>query len=266
MSIEYGLGIRASDLENEQLVSVKKVRNMASVKIPSKALLIISRQALYAASILTLVVLTTAKASVALLLVAIRPPKPVLIASYVFVGLVVAWCLSGSIAIAFRCSPPSMAFSGSSNDKACIDRYALQLSVGTLDILTDIAIVVLAYYTMRGVQITLRRRASIVTLFGLRLTRSAALSQNESRSEPKMGKSTTSNTGQVAANDAQYRNPAVYTGSEDAHSRTRVRGGLPKEQAEETESMRGLTSDAIHERREFTLDFADGESRHSSLK
>jgi len=365
MSIEYGLGIRASDLEDEQLVSVKKVRNMASVKIPSKALLIISRQALYAASILTLVVLTTAKASVALLLVAIRPPKPVLIASYVFVGLVVAWCLSGSIAIVFRCSPPSMAFSGSSNDKACIDRYALQLSVGTLDILTDIAIVVLAYYTMRGVQITLRRRASIVTLFGLRLmyasityafprftmltysfrtpactvgalvayekywhrlprdttrdivvpllwsqgalhasiitacipsikrffmsaqsglmgvqiteqyelthaskrdTRSAALSQNESRSEPKMGKSTTSNTGQVAANDAQYRNPAVYTGSEDAHSRTRVRGGLPKEQAEETESMRGLTSDAIHERREFTLDFADGESRHSSLK
>jgi len=366
MSIEYGLGITASDLEDEQLVSVKKVRKMASVKLPNKALMAFSRQALYAASILTLAVLTTAKASVALLLVAIRPPKPVLIRSYVFVGLVVAWCLSGSIAIAFQCRPPSMAFSGSSDDKACIDKYALQLSVGTMDILTDVAIVVLAYYTMRGVQITLRRRASIVALFGLRLmyasiiyarfprfnmltyairtpactvgalvayekywhrlprdttrdivvpllwsqgalhasiitacipsikrffmsaqsglmgvqiteqyelthaskrdTRSAALSQNESRSQPKRAKSTTSNTEQVAAHDAQYPGPAVYTGSEDAHSRTRVRGGLPKEQAEETESMRGLTSDAIHERREFTLDFADGESRHSSLK
>jgi hypothetical protein len=89
--------------------------------------------------------------------------------SYFFVGLVVAWCFSGSIAIAFQCRPPSMAFSGSPNDKACVDRYALQLSMGTVDILTDVAIVVLAYYTMRGVQITLRRRASIVALFGLRL-------------------------------------------------------------------------------------------------
>lgn len=365
MSIEYGLGIRASDLEDEQLVSVKKVRDMASVKLPIKALLMISRQALYAASILTLAVLTTAKASVALLLVAIRPPKPVLIGSYVFVGLVVAWCFSGSIAIVFQCRPPSMAFSGSSNDKACIGRYALQLSMGTMDILTDVAIVVLAYYTMRGVQITLRRRASIVALFGLRLmyaiipserfivfmltqsirtpactigalvayekywhrrprnttgdivipllwsqsalhasiitacipsikrffmsaqsglmgvqiteqyelthaskrdTRSIALSQQESRTEPKVGRGIDSNTEQVAAHDARHPSPAVYTRSEDAPSRTRVRGRLPKEQAEETESMRGLTSDAMHERREFTLDFADGESRHSSLK
>lgn len=178
MSIEYGLGIRASDLENEQLISVNKVRNMASAELPNKALMVISRQALYAASILTLAILTTAKASVALLLVAIRPPKPVLIGSYVFVGLVVAWCLSGSIAIAFQCHPPPMAFSGSSNNKACVDRYALQLSMGTIDILTDVAIVALAYYTMRGVQITLRRRASIVALFGLRLMYASIESQH----------------------------------------------------------------------------------------
>jgi hypothetical protein len=43
------------------------------------------------------------------------------------------------------------------------------LSLGIVDILTDVAVVVLAYLTMRGVQITLRRRASIVALFGLRL-------------------------------------------------------------------------------------------------
>lgn len=58
-------------------------------------------QALYTASILTLAVLTTAKASVALLLVAIGPPKPVVTGSYFFVGAMVAWCLSGIIAIAF---------------------------------------------------------------------------------------------------------------------------------------------------------------------
>jgi hypothetical protein len=116
-----------------------------------------------------LAVLTAAKASVALLLVAIQPPKPVVTGSYVFVGAVVAWCLSGSIAIIFQCRPPSMAFSGAPNDETCVDRYALQLSLGIVDILTDVAVVVLAYLTMRGVQITLRRRASIVALFGLRL-------------------------------------------------------------------------------------------------
>jgi hypothetical protein len=62
-----------------------------------------------------------------------------------------------------------MAFSGAPNDETCVDRYALQLSLGIVDILTDVAVVVLAYLTMRGVQITLRRRASIVALFGLRL-------------------------------------------------------------------------------------------------
>lgn len=62
-----------------------------------------------------------------------------------------------------------MAFSGAPNDDACLDRYALQLSLGVIDILTDITIVLLAYYTMRDVQIILRRRASIVALFGLRL-------------------------------------------------------------------------------------------------
>jgi hypothetical protein len=116
---------------------------------------------------------------------------------------------------------------------------------------------------LMGVQITEQYELTHASRKG---TRSTALSQNESRSERRLGKDTTSNTEQTAGHDPQYPSPEVYTGSEDAHSRTRVRGGLPKDQAEETESMRGLTSDVIHERREFTLDFADEGSRHSSLK
>lgn len=314
---------------------------------------------------MTLAVLSTAKASVALLLVAIQPPKPVVIGSYVFVGAILAWCFGGSIAIAFQCHPPSRAFFGTSSDETCLDRYALQLSLGVMDILADVAVIVLAYFTMRGVQITARRRASIVALFGLRLmyakhtfehsfnfmliswirtpactigaliaygkywhqrsrdttrdivvpllwsqgalhvsiitacipsikrffmsaqsglmgvqiteqyelthaskkdTRSTALSQNESRSEPRVGKSRAFNIEQAAGNDPQFQSQGVYTGSGDMHSRTRVRDGPSNEQVEETESMRGLTSDLNHERREFTLDVADGESRHSSLR
>lgn len=116
---------------------------------------------------------------------------------------------------------------------------------------------------LMGVQITEQYELTHDSRKG---TRSTALSQNESRSEPRVGKGTTSNTEQPTGHDAHHPSPGVYTGSEEAQSRTRVRGGLPKEQAEETESMRGLTSDVIHERREFTLDFADEGSRHSSMK
>ena len=62
-----------------------------------------------------------------------------------------------------------MVWTVAQNDQACVDRYALQMSLGIVDIITDMAVVVLAYYTMRGVQIISRRRASIVALFGLRL-------------------------------------------------------------------------------------------------
>lgn len=116
---------------------------------------------------------------------------------------------------------------------------------------------------LMGVQITEQYE---LTHASKKDTRSTALSQNELRSEPRVGNGTIPNTEQVAGDDAQYPSPGIYARSEDAHSRTRVRGGFPKEQAEETESMRGLTSDVIHERREFTLDFADDGSRHSSLK
>jgi hypothetical protein len=69
--------------------------------------------------------------------------------------------------IPMKSSP--VVWSVAQNDEACVDRYALQLSLGVVDIVTDMAVVILAYYTMRGVQITTRRRASIVALFGLRL-------------------------------------------------------------------------------------------------
>jgi hypothetical protein len=93
----------------------------------------------------------------------------VLIACYTFIGIVVAWCISGSLATIFQCQPPALVFIGGRDGEACVVRYALQVALGVVDIATDFAVVVLAYYTVRGVQIDLRRRASIVALFGLRL-------------------------------------------------------------------------------------------------
>ena len=119
---------------------------------------------------------------------------------------------------------------------------------------------------LMGVQITEQYE---LTHASRKVTRSTVLSQNESKSHSRLQRCTTSNTQQAAAHGAQQEIPGVYTGSKDVHSRTRVRGGLPslpKDQAEETESMKGLTSDVIHESRDLTLEFANEESIHSSLK
>jgi hypothetical protein len=169
ISVNSGLGLEEDGPEGEQRVNMNKVRGIQDYLVSPVELHQSLEQALYAANILVIIVLATAKISVALLLAAIRPPKPVLIACYTFIGIVVAWCTSGSLAAIFQCQPPALVFVGGRDGKACVARYALQVALGVVDIATDFAIVVLAYYTVRGVQIDFRRRASIVALFGLRL-------------------------------------------------------------------------------------------------
>jgi hypothetical protein len=93
----------------------------------------------------------------------------VLVTCHAFIGIVAAWCTSGALAIIFQCQPPALVFLGGRDSEACVARYVLQVALGVVDIATDFVIVVLAYYTVRGVQIDLKRRATIVALFGLRL-------------------------------------------------------------------------------------------------
>jgi uncharacterized protein YfaP (DUF2135 family) len=119
-----------------------------------------------------------------------------------------------------------------------------------------------------GVQITEQYELTHASRKSMRTT---ALSQDE-LDVGLQGRRATGGTGHIAAHGVQYPSQKVYTGAEDIQNRARVRGGLPKELRDETESMRGLTSDVIHERREFTLEFAnevnvaDEEDSHSSLK
>lgn len=115
---------------------------------------------------------------------------------------------------------------------------------------------------LMGVQITEQHGLTHASKKG---TRSTVLSQQDDRS--------THHTNQHAIPDkepglprdgAQHLNTDVYSGSEDIESRARVRGGLSKNRTDETESMKGLTSDVIHERRDFTLEAEDGDSGHSN--
>lgn len=117
---------------------------------------------------------------------------------------------------------------------------------------------------LMGVQITEQYE---LTHASKKDTRSTVLSQQEDKlTNPTNRRTVPNNEPRLPHDDAQHLNTEVYSGSEDMRSRARVRGGPSKDRADETESMKGLTSDVIHERREFTLEIEDGESGHSSLK
>jgi hypothetical protein len=96
--------------------------------------------------------------------------------------------------------------------------------------------------------------------------RSTTISQHDYRLSHPTNRHVPSNTERRPPHDNDQHVKEVYTGKEDMDRRTRIRGGLPKKQADETESMKGLTSTAIHERREFTVEIIDGGSNCSSLK
>jgi hypothetical protein len=97
--------------------------------------------------------------------------------------------------------------------------------------------------------------------------RSTTVSQHDDGLSHPTNRHVPSNTERRPPHDNDHHvKSEVYTGKEDMDRRTRIRGGLPKKQADETESMKGLTSTAIHERREFTIEIADGESNRSYSK
>jgi hypothetical protein len=53
---------------------------------------------------------------------------------------------------------------------------------------------------------------------------------------------------------------AAAIGNGDYRNSTRVVAGAKKEQAHESESVKGLTDNAIHQRVEFEVEFEDGDS------
>ncbi len=123
-------------------------------------------QSVYAANMLLIGSLAAAKASVTCLVIAINPSRKLLLACRGTLGFVAAWFVASIIALAFQCDLPSP---WNSEANKCIDRFALNVGIHVINILTDVIIVVIPFLMMQNVQISSHRRWVVRGLFGSRL-------------------------------------------------------------------------------------------------
>lgn len=70
--------------------------------------------------------------------------------------------------MAFQCGPDRWVLGPTSND-TCIDQYGTQIGIKIVDIVTDLAIVVLPAVMMLYVQVPWDKRLGVILMFGLRL-------------------------------------------------------------------------------------------------
>jgi hypothetical protein len=121
----------------------------------------------YSSDILLIPTLAFAKASVILLIVAVNPQRNILLACYVLLGVVALWAVMGIFALAFQCKLPRP---WDYDSGRCINQQVLLVFVGLINILTDIGVILLSFFLMRNVQVSVFRRWQVVGLFGTRIT------------------------------------------------------------------------------------------------
>jgi hypothetical protein len=124
-------------------------------------------KAFYTSNILLIPALASAKASITLLIISIKPSRPVLLCCYGVLAATAAWMVASIFAFAFQCSLPTPWVLG---PDTCVDQYALQLGVGVVNILTDIAIVALPFFMMKNVQVASSKRWMVSALFAIRIS------------------------------------------------------------------------------------------------
>jgi hypothetical protein len=122
---------------------------------------------LYSSDILLIPTLAFAKASVILLIVAVNPQRNILLACYVLLGVVALWAVMGIFTLAFQCKLPRP---WDYDSGRCINQQVLLVFVGLINILTDIGVILLSFFLMRNVQVSVFRRWQVVGLFGTRIT------------------------------------------------------------------------------------------------
>lgn len=109
-----------------------------------------------------------AKAAVTLLVIAIKPLRNVMYACYGMLGFIAVWAIASIFALAFQCSPNHWAL-GPSDTDTCVNQYALQVAIRSLDIASDVGIVLLPALMMRTVLVSRDKRWMVILLFSLRL-------------------------------------------------------------------------------------------------
>ncbi|OCT54487.1 hypothetical protein CLCR_00856 [Cladophialophora carrionii] len=150
IATDHGLGRHVEDLQDSEIAGLSKL--------------------FFASNILLILALAGAKAAVTLLVIAIKPLRFVMLACYALLGLIAVWAVAGVFVLGFQCSGPDRWVLGpSSGPETCIDQYAMQVALRTVDIATDVGIVLLPAVMMRSVQVSAAKRWVVVLLFAVRL-------------------------------------------------------------------------------------------------
>ncbi|KIV86603.1 hypothetical protein PV11_02203 [Exophiala sideris] len=146
IAVRYGLGRKGKTVSESHFVSFEK--------------------AMYTANILLIAALAAAKASVTHLIIAINPSRKLVMSCYCVLGLVAAWMIASIFALAFQCNlPHPWDFHGTK----CVDLFALNVGIQTVNILTDCLLVVIPFIMMQSVQVSMSRRFVVSGLFAARL-------------------------------------------------------------------------------------------------
>lgn len=107
-----------------------------------------------------------AKASITLLIVAIKPNPTVLKGCRALLVVIAVWAIISIFALAFQCDLPRP---WDSTPGRCINQHALLIWINIVNIITDIATIVLSFFLMRNVQVSQAKRLTVVALFACRI-------------------------------------------------------------------------------------------------
>jgi hypothetical protein len=126
------------------------------------------QQNYYSMNILWILALSCAKAAVILLVIAIKPLRAFRLTAYGLLGLTAVWSLGSLFVFALQCSPDRWAL-GPGDGNTCVDQKLMQIIVRIVDIVIDLAIVVLPAFMMQSVQVSQSKKMMVVVLFAVRL-------------------------------------------------------------------------------------------------
>ncbi|KAK5704477.1 hypothetical protein LTR17_021859 [Elasticomyces elasticus] len=123
----------------------------------------------YAANIFVWPSLAASKCAVALLILALQPPRRwIVITLNVVLGVSAAWGLGATFAVAFQCGPTRYVLGPTFLD-TCIDQFDAQIGIRLIDIAIDVALCLIPAIMMMYVQTSLGKKVLVSATFGMRL-------------------------------------------------------------------------------------------------
>ncbi|KAJ5660053.1 hypothetical protein N7507_006504 [Penicillium longicatenatum] len=126
----------------------------------------------YVAQILLIVTIALSKISSGLLFKSTLTSREYTWANMTLIGVISAWAIGSILALALRCSLPTP-WEWNLPEK-CIDQAALFQTIAALNIITDVALVVLPCVLLRNVQISRWKRFRIMALIASKIIVCAA--------------------------------------------------------------------------------------------